>query len=88
MLPKERADAGLVANTEYEYEVLSADASGNGPTRSELATFTTQALPDATPPVILSGPEPSYLASDLVIIVWADKAGELACIEHTVRAPQ
>lgn len=61
---------GLPANTEHEYRTVSFDPHGNGPTRSDLATFRTAALPDATPPVILAGPEVSYLGSDLVIVSW------------------
>ncbi len=59
---------GLVANTEHEYRVLSVDASGNIASADE--TFTTDALPDTTPPVIIRGPEPTYLANDLVIVQW------------------
>jgi len=61
---------GLQAHTEYEFRVLSVDASGNGPTASAVVTFTTDFLPDATPPVIIGGPEPTYLANDLVIVQW------------------
>jgi hypothetical protein len=60
---------GLQPHTEYEFMVQSVDTSGNA-TTSAIETFTTLFLPDATPPVIISGPEPTYLANDLVIIQW------------------
>jgi YVTN family beta-propeller protein len=60
---------GLQPHTEYEFMVQSADASGNA-TSSAVKTFTTLFLPDDTPPVIISGPEATYLADDLVIIQW------------------
>ncbi len=61
---------GLEPGTTYEYQVLSVDKSGNGPTASTIDTFTTDSLPDTTPPVFTSGPDVAYLANDLVIVMW------------------
>jgi hypothetical protein len=44
----------LSASTTYHYRVSSTDASGNGPTRSGIFNFTTEAVPDMTPPVVTS----------------------------------
>ncbi len=67
--------SGLTPNTLYEYRALSVDGSGNGPASAPPAaqppaTFRTAALPDTTPPEILTGPSVSYLSRDLVIVTW------------------
>ncbi len=67
--------SGLTPNTTYEYRALSIDSSGNGPATAPpltepTATFRTAALPDTTPPTMLSGPSVSYLSRDLVIVTW------------------
>ena len=61
---------GLIPNTKYEYSAVSVDASGNGPTFSPVSTFTTVSMCDEVPPMILAGPEPTYISNDLVIIQW------------------
>lgn len=43
---------GLSPNTTYYFMVGSTDSSGNGPATSSEMTFTTDAAPDTTPPVI------------------------------------
>ena len=42
----------LTADTEYYYKVSTTDLSNNGPTESAIASFTTDAAADLTPPVI------------------------------------
>jgi len=42
----------LTASTTYYYEVTSSDLSNNGPTRTEVLSFTTDAVPDAVPPAL------------------------------------
>jgi PKD repeat protein/fibronectin type 3 domain-containing protein len=43
---------GLQAGTEYSYQVNLTDPSGNGPTTSEVLTFSTAASADITAPVL------------------------------------
>jgi hypothetical protein len=42
----------LTADTEYYYKVSTTDLSNNGPTESTIASFTTDATADLTPPTI------------------------------------
>ncbi len=70
----EVALTNLEASTTYFYEVSSSDLSNNGPTTSEVASFTTDATPDLTLPTI---EDISVAESDSsVILTW--KTDELA----------
>lgn len=42
----------LTASTTYFYRVTSSDLSNNGPTRTDVLSFTTDDLPDEVPPVL------------------------------------
>ena len=58
----------LSANETYYYTVASSDLSNNGPTVSDTLSFTTDAEPDLSSPVITSV---NYVVSDsLAIIGW------------------
>jgi len=60
--------SGLSASTLYHYRVKSRDAAGNLATSGDF-TFTTQAPPDTTPPVI-SGVGSSGVTSSAATINW------------------
>ncbi|MFH1008130.1 MAG: fibronectin type III domain-containing protein [Candidatus Latescibacterota bacterium] len=61
----------LTASTTYHYRVGSTDPSGNGPTWSADGVFDTQAEPDGTPPLIVSGPTVVAKTDVSVLIKWA-----------------
>jgi hypothetical protein len=46
----------LTAGSQYQFQVSSTDPSGNGPTTSSVASFTTAATPDTTPPAFQGNP--------------------------------
>ena len=60
---------GLSGGTTYYFRVGSTDASGNGPTRSSQATFTTNQPPDTTPPVI-SNVQVSSITYNSAVVTW------------------
>lgn len=61
----------LEPSTNYEYRVISSDASGNGPTASPVDGFTTLAPPgDETPPLIAEGPEVISTGLDDALVHW------------------
>ena len=61
---------GLSPSTKYFFQVESTDPDGNGPTLSATATFTTAAVPDTTPPKIISGPDIKSATDTTLTVVW------------------
>jgi len=62
--------SNLTPGTTYFYVVASTDPDGNGPTSSAQASFTTAAIPDTTPPLILSGPKVTDTTDTTLKVVW------------------
>jgi len=62
---------GLASSTEYHFRVRSTDQSGNGPTRSAIDTFTTDAAPDIMPPVISNGPQVVVIDETTAVVIWS-----------------
>ena len=60
---------GLEAGTLYYFRVLASDVAGNGPTASQIYSFTTDLLPNSKAPVITSAPEIVY-ASEKAATVY------------------
>jgi hypothetical protein len=66
----------------YTFRVGSTDKSGNGPTFSATAYFTTQAPPgDVTPPVITSGPAIASSADTSAIVQWSTDEPATSVVE-------
>jgi acetyltransferase-like isoleucine patch superfamily enzyme/protocatechuate 3,4-dioxygenase beta subunit len=61
---------GLTPNTTYSFQVESSDPKGNGPTRSEVQTFTTSAAPDTSAPVVTSGPQVVGATDRTLTVAW------------------
>ena len=55
---------------EYRLRVGSADASGNGPTRSDEFVFSTSSEPDEDPPVLMQGPRVERITETGAAITW------------------
>ena len=79
------AVSGLVANTLYYYVVVSADASSNTATSSQLA-FTTLPSPDTTPPV-LSNVSATNIASTSAHIVWSTNESATSKVWYSTSTP-
>jgi hypothetical protein len=60
----------LVPETLYEVIVILTDAAGNGPTVSAPLEFTTLALPDVDPPLILAGPHITEISASAATVTW------------------
>ena len=62
--------------TLYHFRVGSTDAAGNGPRHSSDSTFTTDATPDTTAPVVISPPTVTGTTDTTATIVWqTDETG-------------
>ena len=59
----------LAPGTTYYYRVSSTDRVGNGPTQSDIFSFTTLLEPDVYPPVIIFGPEVLPTITDVTATV-------------------
>ncbi len=60
----------LTPETTYSLIVSSTDAAGNGPTLSQVITFTTLPLADTTPPVMIGQPLIQNITHQSVVIRW------------------
>ena len=60
----------LNAGTTYDYQVGSADPSGNGPVWSATGTATTSKTADTDAPVIVSGSLRSAVSNDRITVAW------------------
>ena len=68
---------GLDIGTSYNFQVGSADPSGNGPTFSATGTVTTSSTPDTDPPVITAGSVQTSVSNDRITIFWeTDEPGD------------
>jgi len=59
----------LTAGTKYFYRVSSTDPSANGPTRSAVLDFTTDAAPDITPPTV-TGTKVLFFTDSTATVAW------------------
>jgi chitodextrinase len=63
-------DTGLTASTSYSYRVRATDAANNLGPYSAVATATTQAPPDTTPPTAPGTPVPNVVSSTQINVTW------------------
>jgi hypothetical protein len=71
----------------YSYRAGSTDGSGNGPTYSDTAFYTTQAPPgDITAPVITAGPAVAALADRSAVIQWTTDEPATSHVEYATNS--
>jgi hypothetical protein len=76
---------GLDPTAIYTYQVSSVDRSGNGPVKSGIGFFKTQAPPgDITPPVILAGPSIAGLSDRSAIVQWRTDEPATSAVEFGI----
>ena len=63
-------DSGLTPSTTYRYRVRAADPSGNLSGYSGIATATTPAAPDTTPPSAPTGPAATVVSTSRIDLTW------------------
>jgi len=61
---------GLTPNTTYYIQVAASDAANNGPTTSQVISFTTRPTPDTAPPVVLTGPTITNITHSGAMVEW------------------
>lgn len=69
----------LGSSTLYHYRVSSSDSSGNGPTSSGDAIFTTTA---PTLPIIITGPSTSNITGTSAVITWQTDEPSTSQVEY------
>lgn len=74
--------SGLTADTIYKLQVSSADEWGNGPTRSEVVTFKTEAGADLTAPQILEGPVIRSITQGSATVEWTTDEPSSASVAY------
>jgi hypothetical protein len=62
--------ASLIPETLYNVTVSSTDVRGNGPTLSDVVSFTTLALPDTDAPTIIGSPLVHEVNHQMALIKW------------------
>jgi len=72
---------GLTPDTDYHFSVVIYDVWGNGPTASSDSTFRTDATPDLSPPIILSGPV-ANVSANTVTITWETDENSTSMVEY------
>jgi len=74
--------ANLLSDSAYTYRVGSIDGKNNGPTYSGEFTFTTLAVPDNNPPVIVGLPSTSKIDTCYAAIVWKTDENATSIVEY------
>ena len=72
--------SGLAPSTTYFVSVNATDASGNGPTTSQVVSFTTAATADTTAPVILTGPTVSSITNTSALVAWSSNESSTGAV--------
>ena len=74
----------LTPSTTYHIRVGSSDPVGNGPSKSELFSFTTSAFADFTPPAIIGSPQVVALSRQAATIAWETDEATVANIYYGI----
>jgi phosphodiesterase/alkaline phosphatase D-like protein len=72
----------LLPATEYNLEISSTDAAGNGPTGGDAVLFTTPADADTIAPVILSGPTVTGITESSATVEWTTDEQSTTVLDH------
>ena len=82
------SDAGLNPSTSYSYRVRATDAAGNLSANSNVASATTQAPPDTTPPTAPTGLSASAAGTTQINLVWTASTDNVAVTGYQVERCQ
>jgi chitodextrinase len=77
---------GLSPATTYHFRAKSTDPSGNGPSASEISTFTTLFVPDLVPPRI-SNVTVTGITDSLAIVSWMTDKQSTSAVEFGLALP-
>jgi chitodextrinase len=77
-------DTGLTASTTYRYRVRAADLSSNLGAYSAIATATTPAAPDTTPPSAPTGLAPTVVDSGRIDLAWTASSDNVGVTGYRV----
>jgi fibronectin type 3 domain-containing protein len=78
------SDIGRLPSTTYRYRVRAADAAGNLSAYSGIATTTTPAIPDNTPPSAPSGLTATAVGGGQVNLNWTAAADDVGVTDYRV----
>jgi len=72
----------LSPETPYRYRVAATDARGNGPTKNQILTFTTEAQPDIELPKLIGTPEATLITESSATIRWTTNELSDAAVKY------
>ena len=75
---------GLAASTTYSYTTQSVDAAGNASAQSALASATTQAASDATPPSVPTGLKGTAASPTQINLTWKPSTDNVGVMGYYV----
>lgn len=75
--------AGLTPQTTYFAQVESTDPDGNGPTVSEVFSFTTTDVPDTAAPAIIAGPTIQNVTDTTITVTWLTDEPSTSGVSYT-----
>ena len=81
-------DTGLAASTDYRYRVRAADAATNLSPYSAIATATTTAAPDTTPPTAPTGLTATAAGSTQINLAWTASTDNVGVTGYRVERCQ
>jgi glucose/arabinose dehydrogenase/chitodextrinase len=81
-------DAGLTGNTVYNYRIRATDAAGNLSGYSSVATGTTPAAADTTPPSTPSGLIANPMSSSQIALTWTASTDNVEVIGYLLERSQ
>lgn len=74
----------LTPDTTYQVQAQSSDARGNGPTTSNIVSFTTLADADEEPPLIVEGPVVTFVDASRATIEWTTNEATTATLDYGI----
>ena len=81
-------DAGLAPSTVYRYRIRAADLAGNLSPYSTIATATTAAAPDTTPPSAPTAPNATAVSTSRIDLTWAASTDNVGVTGYRVERCQ
>jgi glucose/arabinose dehydrogenase/predicted phage tail protein len=82
------SNTGLASSTAYRYQVRAVDAAGNLSLYSAIASATTPAAPDTTPPTAPTGLTAVAISTTRIDLTWAASTDNVGVTEYRVERCQ
>lgn len=81
---KSYSDTSVSPSTNYSYQVVASDASGNNSDLSNIATVTTPAAPDTTPPTAPANLAATAISSYQIDLSWKGSTDNIGVVGYDI----